>query len=129
MERGGKLIYPELSYLITGALFKVHNEIGRYGREKQYGNALADQFLRDGIRFIREHAIIGTGNIVDFLVEEKIILELKAKEVITRDDYNQIQRYLQATGIDLGLLINFNNRYLKPARIVRIETDVRKKFL
>ena len=34
--QGGKLIYPELSYAVTGALFDTHNEIGRYGIEKQY---------------------------------------------------------------------------------------------
>ena len=90
-----KLIYPELSYIITGMLFKVHNEIGRYGREIQYGNLLAKIFDQEKINYKREFIVIGTGNIVDFFVEDKIILELKAKDYINKDDYYQLQRYLQ----------------------------------
>ena len=57
-----------------------------------------------------------------------MVLELKAKKVITKDDYYQIQRYLQMLNIKLGLLVNFRNRYLKPIRVVRIDTDARSKF-
>lgn len=124
-----KLIYPELSYLIAGILFEVHNEIGRYAREKQYGNVLEEKFKNRKVNYLREFKIGNTGNIVDFLVDNKIILELKAKDLITRDDYYQLQRYLQITGIKLGLLVNFRSRYLKPIRIIKIETDVRNKFI
>lgn len=58
------------------------------------------------------------GNILDFLVENKIIIECKAKKFITKQNYYQIQRYLQSTNLELGLLVNFHERYLKPKRVL-----------
>lgn len=127
--KNDKLIYPKLSYLITGICFDIHNKIGRYAREKQYGNLLEDKFKKLDLIYKKEYKIDNNGNIVDFLVNNKIILEIKAKKIITREDYYQTQRYLQASNIKLGLLINFRDRYLKPIRIIRIDTDVRKKFI
>ncbi len=45
-----------------------------------------------------------------------------------KEDYYQAQRYLQASGIKLALLVNFRNRYLKPVRIIRIDTDTKSRF-
>ncbi|MBW8050003.1 MAG: GxxExxY protein [Cytophagales bacterium] len=81
------------------------------------------------IPYIREHVFNDSGNRVDFLIEDKIILEIKAQRMITKDDYHQIQRYLQSLDKKLGLMVNFHTHYLAPKRIVRIETDIRKKFL
>ena len=80
------------------------------------------------IPYRREFPIGKTGNRVDFLIDDKIILEAKSKDIITKEEYNQTQRYLQSSKKRLGLLVNFRNRYLKPVRIVQIETDARKKF-
>lgn len=124
-----KLIYPELSYTIVGVCFDVHNELGRFAREKQYCDTL-DHKLRDlKIPYKREFHVNKTGNIVDFTIDNKLILELKAKRTITKDDYYQVQRYLQILNIKLGLLVNFHNRYLKPIRVIRIDTDVKNKFM
>ena len=79
--------------------------------------------------YIREYVFNNSGNRVDFLIDNKIILEVKAARMITKDDYHQIQRYLQSLDKKLGLMVNFHTHYLAPKRIVRIETDVRKKFL
>lgn len=116
-----KLIYPELSYVLTGLCFNVHNDLGRYARERQYGDCIAKLLVEKRIPFQRELAVFEDGNRVDFLVDDKIILELKAKRIITKDDYLQTQRYLQMMDIRLGLLVNFRSMYLKPMRVVKIE--------
>ncbi len=124
-----KIIYPELSYTIVGACFSVHNNLGRYAREKQYCDDLAKRFKEIRLPFRRELTVGGTGNIIDFLVDDKIILEIKAKRLLAKEDYFQIQRYLQALNIKLGLLINFRDKYLKPARIVKIDTKTKERFV
>jgi len=124
-----KIVYPELSYTITGVCFKVHNTLGRFSREKQYGDALEELLKDEKIQYQRECVVGNTGNRVDFVVEDKIVLELKAKDTITREDYYQIQRYLQAMEMKLGLLINFRSKYLKPTRVIKIDTDARTKFV
>ena len=127
-DTNGKILYRELSYRVTGLLFEVHNALGRYCREKQYGDALAKLLTESNIAFEREKPLplplvedIDT-NKADFIVEESILLELKAKPIVSKADYVQIQRYLQATKIKLGLLINFRNKYLKPIRIIRFNS-------
>lgn len=122
------LIYKELSYKINGILFVVQNELTRYCREKQYGDLLEKKFEENGVEYRREVRVGNTGNIVDFIVENKLVLELKAKPFLTKDDYYQIQRYLQVLGIKLGILVNFRSKYIKPIRIIRIETDNQIKF-
>ena len=129
MIKGEKLLYPELSYVIIGILFSAHNELGQYSREKQYGNVIERILKEKNINYLRECKIGSSGNIVDFIVENKIILELKAKRIITKEDYNQIQRYLQETNLRLGLLVNFRDKYIKSSRIIRIDTKNKNKFI
>ena len=116
-----KLIYPELSYTITGLLFSVHNDLGPYGREKQYGDKVEEKLKEANIPYKREFLIPGTGNILDFVIADKIALEFKVKRMLTPEDYYQMQRYLQESNLRLGLLVNFRNKYIKPVRIIRID--------
>ena len=94
-----KLVYPELSYLITGACFEVHNQLGRFCREKQYGDALEEKLRLLKTDCKREYTVGVTGNRIDFLIEDKIILE------------------------------NFRNKYIRPKRVIRIDTDMKSKFV
>ena len=116
------LIYESLTYLINGICFEAHNQLGRYSREKQYCDYIEKRFKEEGIKYNREYSIGDSGNIVDFLIDDKLILEIKAKSFITKADYYQTQRYLQITGLKLALLVNFRNRYLRPKRIIRVKS-------
>jgi len=120
--RNKNILYPELSYKITGLLFETHNQLGRYCKEKQYQDIIEELLRKENLKFEREKQIPiseeNSGNIVDFIIENKIILECKAKPFITKQDYYQLLRYLKASDIRLGLLVNFRNRFLKPRRIL-----------
>ena len=120
-----KVLYPELSFKIVGACFDVHNELGRFAREKHYADALANNFNNRGILHSREFHLGDSGNIVDFLIDDKIILELKTVRSLTTGYFRQIQNYLQQARIDLGLLVNFSDVVLRPRRIVRISDVIR----
>lgn len=120
-----KIVYREFSYQINGLLFKVHRELGRYCRERQYGDTF-EKLLRDAnIEFKREKPLpiptidrVNT-NVVDFSIEEKLLIDFKAKPFVTKEDYYQMNRYLDASMYKLGLIVNFRNTYLKPIRVVR----------
>lgn len=119
-----KIIHKDLSYQLTGIFFSIHNKIGRFAREKQYGDLL-ESSLRDlKIDFEREKPIPVEGidngftNKVDFDIKGIVLVDLKAKPIITKDDYYQMKRYLQASGRKLGLIVNFRNTYLKPVRVL-----------
>jgi len=112
------LLYEDLTYEIRGISFEVHRELGRFAKEKQYADLLEKKFNERKIKYKRELIVSDSGNIIDFLIEDKIILEIKAKPFLLKVDYYQLQRYLQSTGIKLGLLINFRPVYLNPQRVL-----------
>jgi GxxExxY protein len=121
------LIYPELSYKVTGLLFKVHNEIGQFGREKQYGD-LFEKLLKEAkLDFQREKPLPLPNldnkftNIVDFAINNQLLVDLKAKPLVTKDDFSQMKRYLDVSGYRLGFIVNFHQKYLKPIRIVKVD--------
>jgi GxxExxY protein len=114
-----KIIHKELSYQINGLLFDVHNQLGRYCREKQYGDYFEKLLIDSGLRCQREKPVPNVKiknqftNIADFIIDDKIVIEFKAKPFITKEDYYQLNRYLEASGYKLGMIVNFRNKYLK----------------
>lgn len=118
------IVYADLSYKITGICFQIHKKLGRFCREKQYADTLEKYFVETGIPHKRELELAKVsnespkGNRVDFFIDEKIILDVKAKPFITKEDYNQMQRYLIGANLKLGLIVNFRNSFLKPKRIL-----------
>ena len=123
-----KVIYKELSYLITGLLYKTHNDLGRYKNEKQYGDYFEFLLNKNNIKYQRE-AKLETSfpgeknrrNVCDFIIEEKIVVEFKANKFLMREDYFQVKRYLSSSRLKLGILVNFRQKYITPKRILNNE--------
>jgi GxxExxY protein len=116
-----QIVEKELSYKLTGIFFRIHREIGRFARERQYGDVLARELEAGGINYRREkpaETADRKSNFIDFVVEDKIAIELKAKSFIEKEDYYQIQRYLKAAKLQLGLIVNFAQSHLKPKRVL-----------
>ena len=125
MSEFTELIYPELSYKINGVLFSVQNELGRFCNEKQYCDAIEGYLKKLKVSYEREKVLEPSfeneqkgRNKTDFIIEDKIILEIKAKRFLTREDYYQIKRYLSALGKKLGILVNFRGKHIDPKRIL-----------
>jgi len=122
-----KIVHKELSYKLTGLFFKVQKELGRFCRERQFADKLEELLRESKIKYYRELELkklkidSPKGNIVDFLIENKILVDLKAKNFITKEDYFQMQRYLKAANLELGLIVNFRNAHLKPKRVLNSE--------
>jgi len=120
-----KLIYKELTYKINGILFEIHNDLRQFCNEKQYGDAIENRLIKDAIKFEREKILPPSfegetkgRQKVDFLIEGKLLLELKAKHFLNKEDYYQTQRYLKALNFKLALLVNFRQKRLTPKRIL-----------
>jgi GxxExxY protein len=114
-----KLLYENETFRLNGISFKVQNELGRFAREKQYCDLYEKYLNEEGIQNQRELTVAGTGNRLDFLVFGHVPLEMKARPFLTKEDYYQMQRYLQTLNEDLGIIYNFRNQYMKPKRILR----------
>ena len=104
---------------------EVHNELGSGSLEKVYENALMIALKEKGIKANQQHPIKVTyhGKVVgeyfaDIFAEEKIILELKTVEKITKINQAQALNYLKATGVKVALVINFKNPKLEYERLV-----------
>jgi len=111
-----EIIYKDLSYKLNGIFYSVYNVLGSIHSEKQYQDVLGIKFKDGSIKYEREKDLffnfqnnkIG-GNKVDFVIEDKIVIDVKAKKYITRKDYKQMLRYLKAGEYKLGLIVNFGS--------------------
>ena len=117
--------YVELTHSIIGAAMEVHRSLGNGFQESIYQRALAIELRLKGLSFAREQEIeifykgenIGTRR-VDFFIEGKIMVELKA--VIQLEDVHLAQglNYLEAYNMETGLLINFGSKSLQYKRLL-----------
>ncbi len=111
-------LYSDLTYKINGILIEVHKELGSYAREKQFADLMEQKLKENGLLYKRELRIGDSGNIMDFVVDNKIILELKAKPFLIREDYDQVKRYLHQANLKLGILVNFREKFIQPKRVL-----------
>jgi len=120
-----KVIYKKLSYKLNGLLFETHKILGRYRNEKQYSDFFEQLLKREKIKYKREYKFedhqYGQGKarcICDYIIEDKIILEFKAKDHITKEDYYQVKRYLITLNLQLAIMVNFRQHRVVPKRIL-----------
>jgi GxxExxY protein len=126
----GKLLFEDLTYKLRGCVFKVYNTIGKGHKESVYKKALEEEFKKQGLVYKSEPKIDVTyeDKLVgvyrpDFIIEDKIILEIKVKDFLTNEDEFQVYSYLKATKYKLSLLINFGFKKLEIKRILNTKLN------
>jgi len=124
--QGQVLKYGDVTEAIIGCAFEVINELGAGFLESVYEKALILALRERGMSVSRQYPIkvMFRGHCVgdflaDVLVERKVLVELKAVRGIAPEHQAQLINYLNATGIEVGLLINFGNRKLEYKRFTR----------
>ena len=128
------MIYDEITHKIIGCAMKVHRTLGNGFQEVIYQRALAIEMEKQWLHFARELEMIilyegvdiGTRR-VDFFVEDKIMVELKAIVALNDTNINQCRNYLEAYNLPIGLLINFGSNSLEYKRIYNTKHPDSKK--
>ena len=121
-----EIIYKQESYQIIGKCFEVHNNLGPGFLEIVYKDALEYEFRKANITYAREvEYVVHYQDIIlphkfyaDFVVFEKIILEVKAKSSLTDEFIAQSINYLKVSGNKLALLVNFGELKLSYKRLL-----------
>jgi GxxExxY protein len=126
-EKSENYLHADITKKIIGAAFEVHNFLGNGFQEVIYQRALAYEFSQAGLSYAREieqHIYykdlvepIGKRR-ADFVVENKVLVELKAVIEVEDAHWAQILNYLKAYKIEVGLLINFGSKSLTFKRFV-----------
>ena len=115
----------DITYKINGAIFEVNRVLGPGFLEKVYENALLKELNAQGLKvasqvpikvFYKEECV--GEYFADLLVEDKIIIELKTVEKIEKIHEAQLLNYLKATGIKVGILVNFKKEKAEVKRMV-----------
>ena len=121
-----KIIYKEESYQIIGKCMEVHNNLGAGFLEIVYKDALEYEFRKAGIYYEREKqyevnykgVILPHKFYADFVINDKIILEIKAVSTISDEFIAQAINYLKVSANQLALIVNFGELKLSYKRIV-----------
>ncbi|MBQ2098929.1 MAG: GxxExxY protein [Bacteroidales bacterium] len=123
------LLYKDESYKIVGAMMAVHNDLGCGFLESVYQEALEVEFKLQGIPFEREKAFdiyykgvkLSKKFVADFVCFDKIIVELKAVDLILPEFEAQTLNYMKITNFKLGIIVNFGKQRLETKRLVRMQ--------
>ncbi len=121
----GDLLYSELSYKVVGCVFIVWKELGPAFKESVYQKALAEEFSKHNIIFQSQRKIPISYNkkevgkyVPDFVIEDKILIELKALPFLSKLEEKQAWYYLKGSSYKLLLLVNFGGKRLNIKRWV-----------
>lgn len=125
-----QLILPDKSYLLMGIFFEVHNEMGPIYKEKHYVDRVEKKFIIKRVPYLREEAIkkffpnVDIPDLIpDFILWMSAVVDAKAKRYIKLDDIRQMSRYLDQTGLPLGIIVNFKRQKLETKRIINPKRD------
>lgn len=120
-----KLLHADLTEKIIGCGFEVHNELGGGFLERVYENALAHVLRDSGFKVeqqrkltIRFRGVVVGDYVADLIVEDNVLVEIKAGSGLDQAHTAQCLNYLKATGIRVGLLLNFGPHKLQFKRLV-----------
>jgi GxxExxY protein len=124
MNKLVKAPHEDITYRAIGAAMAVHRRLGPGHKEVMYQRALEAEFEKVGLAFeaqknlevYDEERLIGY-YIPDFIVEGKVIVEIKAFATVHVKYLGQVITYLNHTGLPIGLLINFGERNLRHRRV------------
>ncbi len=126
--RRDDLIYSTECYLIMGLIFSVFNDLGYGYKESHYEKAIANKFKENKISYKRQlraklkHKGKDIGiYILDFLVFDKIVVELKQRNHFSKKDIDQLYAYLKVTDLKLGLLVYITRHGIRYKRIVNLK--------
>ena len=113
----GNLLHQDISYVIRGILYQVHNELGQFRGEKQYCDRIEFILKERQIEYVREYVIpesfVGERrgrNRVDFFIAGRVFVEVKVVPSFSPEIFKQCKRYLVSSGKDLLLLVNFYHK-------------------
>ena len=109
--------YEELTDKVINVFYKVYNTLGYGFLEKIYEKAMIIEFEKMGLDYVNqspvkvyyEGEVLGN-YVADFIVENKVIVELKAIRQLAKTDENQLLNYLTATDLEVGLLLNYGEK-------------------
>jgi GxxExxY protein len=125
------IIYAEDSYKLVGIAMEIHRTLGNIYQEKHYQKLFEEKLKTLCIPFEREKKLtiktkegLEIGEFfADFVINNKILLELKRVNFIHYNDIKQVLRYLDATGLKLGIIVNFKLKRLEYKRVVNPRFD------
>ena len=116
--------HEDITYRINDAAMAVHRRLGPGHKEEVYQRALEAEFEKVGLSFeaqknleVHDEGRLVGYYIPDFIVEGKVIVEIKAFATLHQKYLGQVITYLNHTGLAVGLLINFGERSLRPRRV------------
>ncbi|BFO68208.1 GxxExxY protein [Chryseobacterium sp. S0630] len=122
----------EISFYIRKSIFSVYNELGPGLLEKVYEKVLAYELENNGLKVRTQVPMkikfrditIDSSFVADIIVEDKIIIEVKAVTEIANIHHQQLLTYLKLTGLKLGILVNFNTDYISKSIFRKIRGNL-----
>ena len=123
-------LYSDLTEKIIGCAYKVFDKLGSGFLEKIYENSLKIELEKSGFKVVQQYPIkvyyegILVGEyFADLLVEDKVILELKAVSELSKAHATQLINYLRSTGYQVGVLINFGDKLIVRRKVMTMNYD------